>query len=924
MPLAAGETAPAEGESQRVLVGVYSIYPTATAEGPLPVAVYPRQTLEQFGAMTLGEGLRHDPSSLGNTATENISNGGEGTARLNLRALGAPNTVVLINGRRTFAFSDLNAVPLAALNRAEILRAGSSTVYGLDALGGTLNLILLSGPGTAPFNGVEINLLYGNTTDRDARVLQSTLRAGFGSEKFRIGVVVEYYQWDALYARDRELSASTDRLALGGLNIGSRQFPGRITLGGVDRVLIDPASLPSGASSYRAYGGALSGDPFNFQQFAPTIPAQERESIYATATFLPFGDRRMKLQADVLYSRTRQDNGLAAAPTSFGRSASLTSPYDPFARGLGSGPLLTGVGYRFTRELGNRTTVFETDSLRSSVSLSGDWANRGSIIQSVSYDAGVVWENVDRTQTSAGVVVPSRLTSSIATGQFNPFIGSAAPLSGMATTFNAASAPAGTARYDNLAAAQAAAYTGRIATGERGLLADLRLGMSAFPDLPTNGIGLAGGLEYRRRRTQQDDVSPGLRPDEAAEVGSNPERAEELVRSAWLEASIPILTPTMRIPGVHSLDLSLGVRWESTEVSQRLATDGLNVFTGEPVPQHRRYGSGPRPRFALTYAPANWLLFRGSYAENVRTPSAKELFASLSSDFPTLYDPSTGPRQVEVDSTGNASPAPEKSQTWAAGFALTPPSLQGLAWTLDYYQTFTRGVILSPADVAEFELYLKQSSGSLLSAPGLGVISPNLVKAEPQNGGKRLVSGIESTLAYERRTESAGVLNFTLATHYLLAWKAEVFPGFGAVNYLGGNSRGVGSLPRWKGYFRSAWEYRNFSVSGTLNFVGDFHDDPHFLANPAGDRKVPAYATFDLQLAYEFKRPAPPVGSNPRPPPPATWAQKLAEGMKLRVGVVNLFDRSPPAVFGGTNDNYDPSLYTLRNRFFYTQIAKRF
>ena len=47
-------------------------------------------------------------------------------------------------------------------------------------------------------------------------------------------------------------------------------------------------------------------------------------------------------------------------------------------------------------------------------------------------------------------------------------------------------------------------------------------------------------------------------------------------------------------------------------------------------------------------------------------------------------------------------------------------------------------------------------------------------------------------------------------------------------------------------------------------------------------------------------------------------------GTKLTVGVNNAFDRSPPTLLGALNDNYDTSLYTLRNRFYYVSLDKKF
>src|SRR4030088_1613396 len=114
-----------EATTERVIV-TGSYIPTAETESALPVTVYTAEVLKKQGANTPVEGLRQLPSFVGNAATENNSNGGNGQAFINLRGIGQQNTLVLINGRRAFEFADVNAIPIGALSRTEILKDGAS------------------------------------------------------------------------------------------------------------------------------------------------------------------------------------------------------------------------------------------------------------------------------------------------------------------------------------------------------------------------------------------------------------------------------------------------------------------------------------------------------------------------------------------------------------------------------------------------------------------------------------------------------------------------------------------------------------------------------------------------------------------------------------------------------------------------------
>src|SRR5438874_3242607 len=190
----AATPAPTEATTERVIV-TGSYIPTAETESALPVTVYTAEVLQKQGANTPVEGLRQLPSFVGNAATENDSNGGNGQAFINLRGIGQANTLTLINGRRAFEFSDVNAIPLGALSRTEILKDGAGAIYGSDAVAGVVNFILLNGPGEKPYEGAELFALYGNTTDTDSHIRQVYLRGGVTGMDGRVSIAAagEYY-----------------------------------------------------------------------------------------------------------------------------------------------------------------------------------------------------------------------------------------------------------------------------------------------------------------------------------------------------------------------------------------------------------------------------------------------------------------------------------------------------------------------------------------------------------------------------------------------------------------------------------------------------------------------------------------------------------------------------------------------------------
>src|SRR6476659_3336801 len=231
-------TPAAEATTERVYVtGTY--IPTAETESALPVTVYTAEVLKKQGANTPVEGLRQLPSFVGNAATENDSNGGDGTASINLRGIGSANTLILVNGRRTFNFNDINALPIGAISRTEVLKDGASAVYGSDGVAGVVNFILLNGPGEKPYEGAELYALYGNTTETDAHVRQVYLRGGVTGLDGKVAIAAEgeYYSRANLYSRDRfavagsgDTSNNPQGMQWGGLNGNSATFSGRVSV----------------------------------------------------------------------------------------------------------------------------------------------------------------------------------------------------------------------------------------------------------------------------------------------------------------------------------------------------------------------------------------------------------------------------------------------------------------------------------------------------------------------------------------------------------------------------------------------------------------------------------------------------------------------------------------------------------------------
>src|SRR5712671_5971678 len=193
-----------------------SLIPTAETVGPAPVQTITAADIQKIGAQDVLDLVRRVSTAFpGNqNVGQTVNNGGFGEANVLIRNL---YTLVMLNGRRlgNSAFSnglnvDVNAIPLAMIERIEILKDGASVQYGSQAVGGVVNIITKK-----DYNGTEIAGRYGFATGKgDVTEQRASLVSGITTEKGSFIAGVQYYHMDPLITRDRDIpSLSRNQLA---------------------------------------------------------------------------------------------------------------------------------------------------------------------------------------------------------------------------------------------------------------------------------------------------------------------------------------------------------------------------------------------------------------------------------------------------------------------------------------------------------------------------------------------------------------------------------------------------------------------------------------------------------------------------------------------------------------------------------------
>src|SRR3984893_11290449 len=213
------------GELQKITVTGYII--PRVGDGPQPVVTLDRNYLEQQGEQTVSEALQRLPrnSAAFTPAVNTGASFSPAASEVNLYGLGTNSTLVLIDGKRqtTFpfpqngfqSFVDLNSIPLAAVDRIEILKDGASSIYGSDAIAGVVNVILKK-----DYTGGDINAYYGISGRGDDEVYHVQLSGGVShsfneNSKLSVTAAFDFYDSSPIDAKDRSYSSNPDHSKIG-------------------------------------------------------------------------------------------------------------------------------------------------------------------------------------------------------------------------------------------------------------------------------------------------------------------------------------------------------------------------------------------------------------------------------------------------------------------------------------------------------------------------------------------------------------------------------------------------------------------------------------------------------------------------------------------------------------------------------------
>jgi len=850
-----------------------------------PILNLGRDTLDRSGKATVADLLAALPQNFGGVASpqtalalsDTLGTNDALAQGVNLRGLGATATLVLINGRRMAGsglkgdFADLSALPTAAVDRVEVLLDGASAIYGSDAVGGVVNVIL-----RRDFTGAETRLRFGAPQGGGEQVqLSQTL--GKTWDGGHVMLAYEHQHDAALATSKRAQAANGDLRPFGGTDHRAiYSHPGNI-------VAYDPAAgafMPTYAIPAGQDGSNLTPASFtagtvnleNLRQNAQILPEQTRDSLYLDVrlSLTP----KLEASADLRYT---QRDFVFNYPGSLSIFA-ITGANPHFVSPNGDPSAL--ISYNFGDELGPVVSHGRSESLGASAGLDATlpagWRGQ----------AYLAYAQEDSRRRSSHNLNSGYLAEALGNSPDDPTTAYSAVRDGFFNPYGDGGANSQTILDFIGSGVENTRSMSRVATANIKADGDLI-------DLPGGAIQLAVGGQFRQERFKTGVNS--------LTVGSTPYRDDgrtylRNIGAAFAELRVPLVGPNNARPGLQRLELSLAGR----------------------VEHYEDIGATANPKLGVLWTPAEGLNVRATYGESFRAPALTELFAT-SVIAPTFLSDSASQTLVLVRYGGNPELKPETAKSWTLGFDFKPSALPGVrlsATTFDVrfnnrigqpvlenfdqaltdpsYGAFVTPVspANNPADLAQVQALIDQSTSSaaqLFPATSYGAI----VDARSVNAAQLAVRGLDLEAGY---SVSRGADRFDLSANatYLFDYERQLTPTGPSVDLVSMAGQPVNLRAR----VQAAWSRGPLETSLAVNYVDSYTATP--------TERIDAWKTVDLQATWTA--------------PVQTGALK---GLTLALSVQNLLDQDPPFYDNPTGVGYDPANADPIGRFVAATLTKR-
>ncbi len=748
------------GELEQITVTGYLI--PRVGEGPQPVETLNQDFIQKQAYQTVNDVLNNYPGGLSaqNTQTFTGNSNSPASSAYSLKELPVGSTLVLIDGFRfpayaisinqgTIPFVDINSIPLAAIDRIEILKDGGSATYGDDAIAGVINIITKD-----DYNGADIINYFGESQRGDYETYHLSMTGGVSQKgsfgKVSIVATFDYLDQAPIDSVDRGFSSNSIFSRL------SPKYPNeQIALSPPNGSFTDAAgNIYTVHTGTRGIGGITANDfiingAAPTQMFSPSLNGYSeqlaaRERRYGGTVNVEYNPWDwLKLSDHFIIQRNEETTVTPSQGTFFDTvggnllTVPASNPFNPFHTtltpffGLG----MQELGPWYTTTIG-RTFRNLTDAL-----IQLPW-NNWFIEGTATYGESDVTETVNNALLLRQFQAALNGTLPQLPGQFwNPF------------TDESVSGHPNAAFYPFVRSTQSE-------DNHTNLIQYRFLTGGTLWSLPSGDLTAAGGLEYRSESlVQSNDNNSRNGNIGAADFGGKLLSSARWVQSMYGELSIPIFGDKWSWPGLRS----------------------LQVILDERLDNYSHFGSAAKPKVALLYKPLDDISIRLTYSEGYIVPTLGQLFGPTATFQTTAFDPVKGQNASFLITQGaNANLRPENSYGYYAEIVWTPGSKDENSWWhwakgftayLDWYQVELRQLIATTS----VENTISANLPGTVIRSGNGQILQ--VNHNFQNLGTLLTDGLQFGASYVTKEYSWGKLEFDANGAYVYNYALKQIEG---------------------------------------------------------------------------------------------------------------------------------------------------
>jgi len=773
----------AEQASRKTLVQLEEVIvtgsriPEVAGQRVQPVRSYTREDIERSGQTTVFDFLSNLPDVSGGIIGETfIGYSFQGKTTVQIHGLPVGTTLLLLNGQRlevgSVGFFDLSNLPASVIERVEVLPVGASAVYGADALGGAINIILRKN-----LNGFEANTTFNHIAG--ANDTSTNIAWGKSWQRGSLLLLGSYQARDELLGNQRPQTSSTQFPADAPTFF---YFVDDCSPGNV--YSLNGQNLPGLSSSQAGIPPGISGTP-TVQQFTATAGHLNQCNVYRNSSLNPATQRAgallsghyqltesMDLFSEILFSHERVRATFAFPPIDKSHATlGANNPYNPFGEAV-------GVSFDYA---GIRSRWDEAGSLiRPLIGV------RGSLFSDWRYEATAYFSHDGFEATRPGNVNSSAfqtaLNSSDPNAALNPFAAGAPGTPQLLQSLVSSAASNRPSRFIN-----------QIVDGQ-GFLRGTAL------HLPAGVVEAVVGGEYSRlKEITETGLTLNLHRDAYA---------------VFTEARVPLLANPQGAKFGEQLALTVAGRY-----------DHNSDFGGKATWQG-----------GLLWRPVETLSLSASYGVSYRAPRLDEISPVPGNIFDSNNaflgtDPLRGGEAAMGTNVFGANPnlGPETGNSRTLSIVYSSQTLHGFEASLSHFAvniTNYIGIPNSQDIINNPNLY----PGAVVRAPATPqdqqrgfpgrIIQINDLY---YNFGDLKVAGFDADVAYVIET-GVGQFKPSLAITNIYKWQSALIPGSPLVGYVNKPDGTPGWAPRWKGTVALSWTRRALSANISGRYIGRYQD----------------------------------------------------------------------------------------------------